>query len=304
MTHAVDRRSVLAGVGGLALAGCGSATAPSPAAPVAAPPVAASVRDLNFTRLEARHGGRLGVVADDGSARVQWRGGERFTYCSTFKLFLAAAVLERVQAGREALDRAVPVTAADMVMHAPVTEPAVGGTLTIERLMQATVEVSDNPAANILIRELGGLDAFRAWYRSIGDTVTSVDRLEPELNAFAPGDTRDTTTAAQFVDNLAVVMLGDRLNPEMKGRLDRWLTDTPTGAGRIKAGSPTTWRVAHKTGTNSDGPTNDIGLVHPHTGAPIRIAVFYHAVEGSTPVQRDAVIADATLVALAALNHG
>ncbi|MDP1142763.1 serine hydrolase, partial [Klebsiella pneumoniae] len=69
-----------------------------------------------------------------------------------------------------------------MISHAPVTELAVGSTLTIEQLMKGTVEVSDNPAANILIREMGGLDALRAFYRGIGDDSTRVDRLEPEMN--------------------------------------------------------------------------------------------------------------------------
>ena len=75
-------------------------------------------------------------------------------------MYLAAATLLRVQAGEERLDRRVPVTRADMVSHAPVTEPAIGSTLSIEQLMKGTVEVSDNPAANILIRELGGLAAL------------------------------------------------------------------------------------------------------------------------------------------------
>jgi beta-lactamase class A len=304
MGDGADRRHVLTGLAAFGLAGSVTACATTGAAPPALSAPLVTPRALNFTRLEARHGGRLGVFAAVGGQAVAWRGDERFTYCSTFKMFLAAAILERVQQGHEQLDRPIAITAADIIPHAPTTEPAVGRALTIEQLCQATVELSDNPAANILIRELGGLDAFRAWYRAIGDTVTRVDRLEPELNDFAPGDERDTTTPQQAVANLGVVLTGDRLQPPNKAMLERWLFDSPTGPGRIKAGAPTTWRVAHKTGTNRAGLSNDIGAVYPHTGEPIRIAVYFHAPSGVAPAQRDAVIADATLVALAALNHG
>jgi len=131
---------------------------------------------LNLAALEARHGGRLGVCAETDAKRVTWRADERFAYCSTFKLFLAACVMERVQRGLDKLDRPIPITRNDMTTHAPVTEPAVGATLTIEQLCKATVEISDNPAANILIREMGGIEMWRAWYQSIGSRPISIPR--------------------------------------------------------------------------------------------------------------------------------
>src|SRR5690606_17899731 len=193
---------------------------------------------LDLTSLEARHGGRLGVCASSAGQRVGWREEERFAYASTFKLFLAACVLGRVQDGRAQLDRAIPVGERDMVSHAPVTGPAVGSALTIAQLCKAAVEVSDNPAANILLRELGGLEAFESWYRGIGDAVTRVDRYETALNSALPGDPRDTTTPAQAIANLERVMFGDLLEPELLKQLETWLLDSPTGAARIKAGVP------------------------------------------------------------------
>lgn len=288
-----DRRTLLIGAGALALGAC--------AQPAAAEPV---VLDLDLSALEARHGGRLGVSIATAGRRAAWRGGERFVYCSTFKMYLAAATLLRVQAGQERLDRAIPVTAADMVSHAPVTEPAVGSTLTIEQLMKGTVEVSDNPAANILIREMGGLDAFRAFYRGLGDTITRVDRLEPEMNRL-DGD-KDTITPDQSVRNIERLLVADEtpLSPASKALLMRWLIDTPTGQGRIKAGVPAGWAVAHKTGTGGYGPVNDIGLILPPNSAPIAIAVYFHATPESTNAQREAAVAEATRQALKALGHG
>lgn len=291
-----DRRTLLIGAGAFALGACKRATQP-----VAAEPV---VLDLDLSALEARHGGRLGVSVATEGQRASWRGDERFVYCSTFKMYLAAAILLRVQAGQERLDRAIPVTQADMIFHAPVTKPAVGSTLTIEQLMKGAVEVSDNPAANILTREMGGLEALRAFYRGIGDDSTRVDRLEPELN-LAEGD-KDTITPDQSVQNIQRLLVDDDtpLSPESKALLMRWLVDTPTGQGRIKAGAPAGWTVAHKTGTGGDGPVNDIGLILPPNGPAIAIAVYFHAAKDSTDAQREAVIADATRQALKALGHG
>ncbi|MNT62626.1 Beta-lactamase 3 precursor [compost metagenome] len=94
------------------------------------------------------------------------------------------------------------------------------------------------------------------------------------------------------------------LNPASKALLMGWMTATPTGQGRIKAGVPAGWAVAHKTGSGGYGPINDIGLIQPPTGAPVVIAVYFHATRDSTDAQREAVIADATRLALKALGHG
>lgn len=298
MTDGADRRSVLTGLGALGLMGCDPQD-PQPNPPLMVVPT----RRVDFSSLEARHGGRIGIDAWSERGAVSWRGRERFVYCSTFKMYLAAATLLRVQAGEESLDRQVPITRADMINHAPVTGPAIGGTLTIDQLMKGTVEVSDNPAANILIRELGGLDALRAFYRGIGDTSTRVDRLEPEMNRL-DGD-KDTIQPAQSRINLYRLFEASEtpLSPSSKEKLLGWMFASPTGVGRIKAGVPVGWRVAHKTGTGGYGPTNDIGLLYPPTGTPITLAVYYHGVRASSDAENEAVIADATRLTLSALGY-
>lgn len=298
MTRA-DRRSVLTGLGALGLMGCGSAE------PVAPEQAAAAPEGFDLSALERDNGGRLGFVAHDtGSGRrLAWRGDERFVYCSTFKMFLAAATLLRVQAGDERLDRMIPVTAADMTHHAPVTEPAVGGSLSVEALMKGTVEISDNPAANLLLKAMGGLEPMRAFYRSLGDDSTTVDRFEPEMNRL-DGD-KDTITPLHSAANLKRLLVDadTPLTADHKALLLRWMVDSPTGTARIKAGAPVGWTVAHKTGTGGYGPTNDIGVLYPPTGAPVIVAAYYHATREAPGARNEAVIAAATRLALAALGR-
>lgn len=295
-----DRRSVLTGLGALCLAGCVRAAEPN------APQVASVTPEaFDLSGLERGNAGRLGFVAHDAqSGRVlSWRGDERFVYCSTFKMYLAAATFLRAQSGQERLDRMIPVTAADMVNHAPMTEPVIGRSLNVEALMKGTVEVSDNPAANLLLKAMGGLAPMQAFYRSIDDVSTTVDRFEPEMNRL-DGD-KDTITPLQSTANIHRLLVNPLtpLSEPSRTLLLRWMTDTPTGQNRIKAGAPAGWTVAHKTGTGGYGPTNDIGVLYPSIGAPVIVAAYYHATSATSSARNEAVIADATRMALAALGR-
>lgn len=297
MTTGFDRRTLIGGAGALALVGC-YPRRDEPKADEAPQP-------FLLNDLEERHGGRLGVAAlDVGSQRrVSWRGQERFAFCSTFKAFLAVATLERVQREEERLDRTVAVTRADMIPHAPVTEKAIGRTLTIRELMQAAVEVSDNPAANILIREMGGIAVWRSWWPTFGDTTTVISRLEPDLNTALPNDPRDTCLPDQTIANIRELAFSDRLTPAHDQLISGWMIASPTGANRIKAGAPQGWTVAHKTGTGANGATNDIGMLTPLSGSPVLLAAYFTGAPEATDDQRDAVIAEATRRALKALGR-
>jgi beta-lactamase class A len=286
------------GLGSLGLIGC----APDTDAP-AAPVNASTPESFDLSALETREGGRLGFVAKDmASGRVlAWRGEERFVYCSTFKMYLAAATLLRVQAGEERRDRMIPVSRADMTHHAPVTEPAIGASLSVEALMKGTVEVSDNPAANLLLKAMGGIESMQAFYRGLGDVTTRAGRFEPEMNRL-DGD-KDTILPLQSAANIERLFLDPAtpLSAEHKALLLKWMVDTPTGMARIKAGVPAGWTVAHKTGTGGYGPTNDIGVLYPPSGAPVVVAAYYHAA-GDDP-KNEAVIAEATRLALSELGR-
>ena len=291
----MDRRTILIGAGALSLAAC---------KPQAAPAAVVQRLSLDFSELESRFKGRMGFAFATERAAGAWRGEERFVYCSTFKLYLAAAMFIRGQKGLEDLTRQVPVTQADMISHAPITAPAVGRSLSVLELMKGTVETSDNPAANILLREMGGLEPMRQFYRDLGDSSTTVDRFEPEMNRL-DGD-KDTIQPAQSLLNIQKLFLSDSspLTQDSRRLLLRWMVDTPTGQDRMKAGVPAGWTVAHKTGTGGYGPANDIGILYPPQGEPIVVAAYFHGSAQSTPKQREDAIAEATRQMLVALGHG
>ena len=90
MRAPVERRCVLTGLAAFSAVGCSPRAESSPAAPA---PVSDEVIDLSD--LETRNGGRLGFVVQDSATgrKLGWRGDERFVYCSTFKMYLAAATI-------------------------------------------------------------------------------------------------------------------------------------------------------------------------------------------------------------------
>lgn len=254
----IPRRTVLAGLAALA-------------------PGAALAAQSELAALEQRSGGRLGVYAFvPGTDRaLAHRADERFAMCSTFKAVLAAAVLARVDRGEEKLDRPMALTKADMLSHAPVTEKHLPlGSITVGEACQAVVEVSDNPAANLLLKTIGGPAGFTAYVASLGDKVTRLDRYELELNTAIPGDPRDTTSPRAMAGTLERIALGNALPAPHRDQLVGWMEASPTGANRLRKAAPAGWRAADKTGTGMNGSTNDIAVFWPQAGPPIVVTCY------------------------------
>jgi beta-lactamase class A len=225
--------------------------------------------------IESRSKGRLGVAVQLPSGEsAQLRGDERFPMCSTFKFLAAAAVLQRVDQGKEHLDRAVSYSRSDLVTYSPETEKHAGRSMTVAELCKAALTLSDNTAANLLLASFGGPPAITAFARSIRDDKTRLDRTETALNEATPGDPRDTTTPNSMMHNLRRILLENVLKPGSRQQLTDWMLANTTSAAKFRAGVPAGWKVADKTGSGSHGANNDIGILWPRTGKPILIASY------------------------------
>ena len=227
--------------------------------------------------LEKKFGGRLGVAVLDtaNGRRYVHRGDERFRMCSMFKVLAASAILTRADAGKENLDRPIAYGKSDLLAYARVTTAHVAeGHMTLVELCAAAVSYSDNTAANLVLAQLGGPPGVTQYARSIGDTVTHLDRTEPALNT-ADGD-RDTTTPRAMLADIHKLVLGDALSAHSREKLQQWLLASHNGERRIRAGVPSDWRVGDKPGTSLDGVANDLAVLWPPQGrAPIVVAAFY-----------------------------
>ncbi|MDX1757734.1 MAG: class A beta-lactamase [Marinobacter sp.] len=232
----------------------------------------------SMAALEATNGGRLGVAVLDSSTgeRLGYRVDERFAMTSTFKWVLVAAVLSRVDAGEESLDRAIRYDESDVLAYAPITrQHLAAGEMTVAELCDAAIRYSDNTAANLLLETLGGPEGLTEFMHSVGDDVSRLDRYEPALNTNHPDDERDTTTPSAMLGIMQTVLLGNTLSGPLKRLLHTWLIGNTTGDTKLRAGLDPDWIVGDKTGAGERGASNDVAIIWPEHGGPILIAAYY-----------------------------
>lgn len=250
-----------------------------------------------LARLEEGLSGRLGVFAIDtaSGATLGHRASERFPICSTFKAILAGAVLARSWREPGLLDERVRYTKADLITHSPITGRELARGMTVAELCAATVQYSDNAAANLLLRRIGGPEALTAQARAWGDGTFRLDRWETALNSALADDPRDTSTPEAMARLLRTLAVDDGLPTAQRARLQDWLRGNTTGGARIRAGMPAAWTVGDKTGTGAYGAASDIAVVWRPQAAPLVLAV-YTRLEAQDATPRDDVIAAASRI--------
>lgn len=259
----------------------------------------ASDPDEEFVAIEQDLDGRLGVWAvDTGSGRVlAYREHERFAMCSTFKVLAVAAALARSVDEPDFLRRRIRYSQRDLVMFSPVTERHQADGMRLEQLCAAALTHSDNTAADLILRQVGGPEGLTRYARDIGDSMFRLDRWGLDSHTAYPGDPRDTTTPAAMGATLEALLLGQVLPARERTLLTGWMRDCATGAGRIRAGIPAGWDLAHKTGTGGHGSANDVGMIWPPDRAPIVLAIYTTRHEKDSRPRSDIVAATARLVA-------
>ena len=239
-------------------------------------------------RIAERIGGRLGVdVLDSQSGRrFGIDDSSRYAMASTFKVPLAAALLWQVDRKAFTLDHRIRIEKSQLLPNSPAVEVKLMSTadaMTVRELLAAVVVQSDNAAANILLRAMGGPSSLTEFFRTLGDNTTRLDRFEPDLNSNVADDPRDTTTPRAMVDSLLAIFTRDELSIASRALLIDWMTASKTGLDRVRAGLPKSWNTGDKTGTGANGAVNDIVITYPPQRRPIFIAVYMSDSKLTTP---------------------
>lgn len=263
----IDRRALLGGAAALAASGC---------IPLRRDRIGRW--QAQFRILEASVGGTLYVNALDTETgeTLGWREHERYPLCSSFKLSLAAMLFKYAAQGKVDVEERVSWTRKELLPVSPFTTDRLESGASLRELAHAAQTTSDNTAANIVLRRLGGPEALTAFWREMGDEVSRLDRYEIELNNVPVGEIRDTTTAQAMSATLSHLLFGDVLPEDDRLALAEWMTATKTGLRRIRAGLPEEWNAGDKTGTSfwpGMPPTYvDIGYVAPPGVAAVTFA--------------------------------
>jgi beta-lactamase class A len=124
----------------------------------------------------------------------------------------------------------------------------------------------------------------------MGDTVTRLDRYEPDLGLVLSADLRDTTSPLAMAQLVRRITTGDLLKGGSREHLLLWMQNTGTGPNRLRAGLPSEWRTGNKTGTGrTEGTTNkcnDVAITFPPGMPPIVIAAYFDSGEYTAQTER------------------
>lgn len=229
---------------------------------------------------------------------------------SVFKLPLAVTVLHLVENGKFSLDQAVRFLASDRILphtHSPLQDkyPSAEVDVPLRELLRLAVSESDNVAADIILRVIGGPEVVNGYIKAIGVDGFHLEDDERGLSRDDQTQYRNWFEPAGAVQLLRRISDNSPLTPEHTQMLLKWMQDTSSGQQRIKGELPSGTVVMHRTGTSGTVggvtyATNDIGLITLPDGRRLAIAIF---VTNSTAddATRDAVIAR---IAKAAYEEG
>lgn len=244
---------------------------------------------------------------------VSVRGNEPFPQASAVKVPIAVQIMALADEGKLTLGQMVTLKPADIHpgsgrINELLFHPGVA--LSIENLMELALVVSDNSAADLMLREAGGPAAVTARMKALGLDAIRVDRpiavlladwagvrslppeqewnrdmwdqlfdAVPEADHLAARraqtrDPRDTATPAAMTRLLARIYRKDLFSPVYAKKLLDTLERCETGKMRIKGMLPQGTDVAHKTGSMG-GVVNDVGVITlPGKGGHVALSVF------------------------------
>ncbi|HEX7947236.1 MAG TPA: class A beta-lactamase [Phenylobacterium sp.] len=337
----LSRRTLLAATPGGLLAACGQTM----------PTTVSTTPKIDLTGLDHTVGAIAARVAPaalgvgfmnlESGQSYLYAGDRRFPMQSVFKLLLGAAALAEVDAGRLLLtERFFLLDEQLSPQHSPIAAAWPGRReYTAAELLTAAVSDSDNTAADVLMKRIGGPGAVTAWLTVKHMKDLRVDRYERELQPAVYGmpsfrtawrteaafgaalaavppaermaamhkymaDPRDTATPRGMLTFLQALDRGDLMTKRSTELLTRLMSSTARGGKRIRAGLPASAFLAHRPGTSGvdqglSTAHNDVGVFTLADKRSYAICVF---LSGSTldEAARDAVIAQVAAAAVRA----
>jgi beta-lactamase class A len=298
----VGRRDLLAGGLTLALAAC-QREAPLTASRTPRLDMDGLNRDVAALAKSALPGALgVGLTNLESGEHFTFEGDRRFPMQSVFKLPLGAAALAEIDAGRLSPSETMTVTDETLSpFWSPIAQAYPSRTTySVDEMLAAAVRDSDNTAADMLMKRIGGPGAVTAWLTAQRIMEIRVDRYERELQmdrlgmasfraawatpaamqaaiaTVAPAkrraatlaylaDPRDTATPRSMLNFLAKLDASQLVSPASTRKLMALLMSTPRAADRIRAGLPKAATFAHRPGSSGadlglTAAFNDVGV--------------------------------------------
>ena len=259
----------------------------------------------------------ISVYSINAGWQADYNGTSLFPQQSCSKLWVAITAMDAVDKGRISLNDRVTLGRDDLTLfHQPIKAKVLGKgghTTTLGTLLHHAITESDNTANDKLMRSVGGPQAVRdmieakrlgsirfyegeralqsriagliwsqsysigdAFYRARSALPASVRKASFERYISDPYDGASPHAVAQAIARLK---RGELLSPASTQRLLSTMSQTKTGALRVRAALKPGWKWSHKTGTGQNfqgrvGGINDIGILTAPDGTAYAMAIM------------------------------
>jgi beta-lactamase class A len=271
----------------------------------------------------------VGIIHLESGRELFINRDEPFPMASTYKVPIAVQLLTLIDSGKVRLDSMIALTPSDLhpgsgTLTSLFNKPGVE--LSVRNLMELMLLISDNSATDILLRTAGRGPAVNARLATLGVRGISVDRPTVALIADVLGvknlPPENELTLQRFSELSRMVSPEERRAAAEKFSQDRRDTATPegmarllekiwrrqavsgastellldmmrrcqTGPGRIKGMLPPNIVVMHKTGTLSNGVTDDVGIITlPNDAGHLVLTIFIKEAKADEATQERAI---------------
>lgn len=257
--------------------------------------VLASELNITLRKMEKQIDGNIGVAVLDSQTNTSWNYNEnkRFNMMSVFKPLACANVLYDVQNNQLTLNQKVEIKKTDLISWAPITENFVGGKMSLRSVCGAAMLMSDNYAANLVLKQIEGPRGLTAFLRTIGDNKTSINNFEPRVNFSETGTENNTTTPLALNNTMKKLLIGNVLNTENKTILKMWMVNDMFADSLARSVLPRGWNIADKSGAwTRSGSRSLTAMVWKENRKPLFISVFVNNSKYKTLPELNRVIAD------------
>lgn len=255
----------------------------------------------------------ISIIGKNGEDTLSINGDTKVPMQSVFKFPIAIAILSEIDKGRLSLTQKIKITKDQMPQNtwSPLRDTYPDGTtLPLSEIIRFTVVQSDNIGCDILLKVLGGTSKVESFFHSLHIEDISIKATEEEMHQSWEVQFQNwitPKTASELLDRF-YNNRQNLLSQKSHDYLWHLMTETTTGAYRIKAGLPIGTVIAHRPGTsdtNAERITaaiNDIGIILLPGGKYFILSVFItHS--GESPETNDKMIADISKAAWNYFNH-
>lgn len=254
--------------------------------------VPATTLNNSISAIEQRISGRIGVAVLDTKNKQTWayNGNSHFPMMSTFKTLACAKMLRKSANGELDPSTSSLIKAEELIPWSPVTKTFVNKNISVVKACEATMLTSDNTAANIVLQHIGGPQGVTSFLREIGDKVSQLDRIEPELNEAKVGDLRDTTTPIAIVSTLSRLLLGDVLLDTDKNQLKTWMQNNKVSDPLLRSILPQGWFIADRSGAGGNGSRGITAMLWNSERQPLIISIYLTETELAMAMRNEIIV--------------